>query len=118
MVIRGCLDSSNRMSVRIFAGMFLAFCGIILTSAVMGVLLFALSHIGLGVGMVVAILFLVTFPGCYFLVAKLPDVDIRMSKIFKLFTLLVFLLLVLITLFISFVAAPPTTPPRHISFAN
>ena len=87
MVIREYLNSSNRMSVRLAAGMVLALCGIIFTTAVMGVLLLALSNSGLAASMIVTILFLVTFPACYFFVAKFPDIKLG-DDAFKLFILL------------------------------
>lgn len=116
MIINEYLSSNNRMSARIVAGLLLALGGIILTSVFMGLLLLTLSHSELGATVVVAILFLATFPLAYFLAVKLPT--IKFGRAFKLFTLLAFVLFVLIKIFISFAVAPPTAPPRHISFAN
>ena len=83
MVIREYLNSRNKISVRIAAGVFLALCGVILTSAMMGLLVWALSQIGLGAGMSLLVLILVTFPFCYFLAARLPDVSFNEDEAFK-----------------------------------
>lgn len=117
MVIRKYLNSSNTMSVRIAAGVFLALCGVILTSALMVLLVWALSQIGLGAGMSMLVLILVTFPFCYFLAARLPDVSFNEDKASK-FTLLFIMLFALAVSFISFDSVPPKSPPRHASFAH
>jgi hypothetical protein len=103
------------MSVRIAAGVFLALCGSILTSTLMGLLVWVLSQSGLGAGMAMLVLILVMFPFCYFLAALLPDISFEANNLLM---LPFFVILALIVFFISSDLAPPKSPPRQASFTH